>query len=82
MRLVDEPTAIDAGFETNGAVRPRRFTQDQGWLEVSDVGRQWIDKDGRHVLVMVGDRQIYELLLRRESLTWWIVRAPDEVVAA
>ena len=82
MRFIDEPTAVDASFEADGAVHPRRFARDQGWLDVSDVGRQWLDNDGRHVLVMVDGRQTFELLLRRASLTWRIVRGPDEVAVA
>jgi hypothetical protein len=83
MRLVDEPTEVDARFEADGQVRPRRF------------GRQWVDLDGRHVLVMAQvshrqgsakwmstSRQTFELLLERESLTWRIVRMFDDVVAA
>lgn len=82
MRFIDEPTAVDAGFEVDGAVRPRRFTWDRRWRKVSDVGRQWMDKDGLHVLVMVDGQQTFELMLRRASLTWWIIRAPDDMAVA
>jgi len=82
LRFVDEPTAVEARFESDGAVRPRRFTWGQSWLDVSDVGRQWVDQDGRHVLVMTAGLHAFELLLERESLTWRVVRAPDGIVAA
>ena len=82
MRFVDEPTAVDARFDADGAVRVRRFTWKGTHLDVSDVGRQWVDEDGRHVLVMVGGRRTFELDLRRDSLIWWIVRAPEDVTAA
>ncbi len=82
MRFVDAPTAVEVRFEADGVVRPRRFTWNQAWLDVSDVGRQWTDEAGRHVLVMVGSRDTFELVLRRDSLTWWVVRAPDDVAAA
>ena len=39
MRVVDEPTAVEARFEIDGAVRPRHFIWTQTWLDVSDVGR-------------------------------------------
>ncbi len=81
LRVVDEPTAVEARFETDGAVRPRRFIWTQTWLDVSDVGRQWIDADGRHVLVMTGGRRAFELLLDRENLRWRVVKAPDDVRA-
>ena len=82
MKFVDEPTAVEARFDEDGTVYPRRFTINESWLNVSDVGRQWTDDAGRHVLVMVAGRQTYELVLRRQSLTWWVVRAPDELAFA
>jgi hypothetical protein len=82
VRFVDKPTAVDAHFDADGAVRPRRFTWNQARLDVSDVGRQWADEDGRHVLVMVGGRETFELVLRRDNLIWWVVRAPKDVAAA
>jgi hypothetical protein len=82
LRVVDEITAVEARFETDGAVRPRRSIWIRTWLDVSDVGRQWIDADGCHVSVMTGGRHTFELLLERESLTWRVVRAPTEVVTA
>lgn len=80
--FVDEPVTVEAHFETEGAVRPRRFTWGMVWLDVTDVGRQWVDEAGRHVLVMVGGRRTFELLLERESLAWRVVRAPEEIATA
>jgi hypothetical protein len=73
---------VDAQFEADGSVRPRRFTWQGTRLDVSDVGRQWVDNAGRHVLVMVADQRTFELLLEQESLTWRVVRAPDDTAAA
>jgi len=93
LRFINEPTAVEARFEIAGTVRPRRFTWGRSWLDVSDVGRQWMNQDGRHVLVMTqasrsgekwtpGGQHVFELLLERESLTWRVVRAPDRLMAA
>jgi hypothetical protein len=82
VKFVDEPTAVDARFEVDGAVRPRRFFWGGNWLDVSDVGRQWMGETGLSVLVMVGGQRTFELLLERENLTWRVVRAPDDVSAA
>jgi hypothetical protein len=82
VRFTDEPTSVDVHFEADGSVRPRRFTRNQDWLDVSDVGRQWMDAAGRHVLVMVAERLTFELFLERETLVWRVVRAPDYVAAA
>lgn len=82
MKFVNAPTAVEAHFEVDGAVRPRRFMWGQRWLGVSDVGRQWLDVDGRHVLVMVAERRTFELLLEQENLAWRVIRAPDDAIAA
>jgi hypothetical protein len=95
MRFVDEPTVVDARFEVDGQVRPRRFTWDQRWMSVTDIGRQWVDLEGRHVLVMAhaarqqGDaellttgRHTFELLLERQNLVWRVVRLFDDVITA
>jgi hypothetical protein len=77
MKFVNEAVAVEARFEADGAVRPRRFTRGGDWLDVSDVGRQWVAADGRHVLVMAAGQQTFELLLERESLCWRVVRATE-----
>jgi hypothetical protein len=82
VRFVNEPTAVNIQFEIDGTVRPRRFFWNHAWLDVSDIGRQWIDAKGRHVLVMVDGRYTYELLMERESLSWRVVRAPHKVSTA
>ncbi len=75
MKFVNQPTAVEVHFDAGGAVRPRRFTWQGAWQEVTDVGRQWTDAAGRHVLVMTAGQQTFELLLARESLTWRVARA-------
>ncbi len=77
MRFVNKAVAVEASFKADGAVRPRRFTRGGAWLDVSDVGRQWVEADGRHVLVMAAGQQTFELLLERESLCWRVVRATE-----
>lgn len=73
----EEGTVVDVRFEEDGSVRPRRFKWDQTWMDVLDVGRQWVDTQGRHVLVMVPGQLVFELLMVRETLTWHVARAPD-----
>jgi hypothetical protein len=77
MKFVNQAVAVEARFETDGKVRPRRFARGGTWLYVSDVGRQWVEADGRHVLVMAAGQRTFELLLERESLCWRVVRETD-----
>ena len=61
--------SVDCLFEPDGQVRVRRIGFDGRWQSVGQ-GRQWLDGDGRHVLVMLPNKQTAELLLRANSLTW------------
>ena len=74
---VEEAASALAGAEASGDTAARRLRE----LAVQALRAVGFGS-AQLSLVMVNDRQIYELLLRRESLTWWILRAPDEVVAA
>lgn len=65
MRLV----GVECRFDEEGHVRVRRMQRDGTWITV-EQGRQWVDREGRHVLVMLPGRETRELLLRSDTLTW------------
>ncbi len=56
-------------FDDDGRVQIQQIIADQEWIPV-DQGRQWLDKDGRHVLIMMPDNRVMELCLRPVSLIW------------
>lgn len=60
---------VDALFDSEGNVTVRRIQAEGAWQAV-EQGRQWLDEEGRHVLVMVDGRRVQELLLERGELTW------------
>jgi len=66
-----QPTAVKAVFDLEGRIRPQTFVWgDQQW-PVTDVGRQWTDKDGlHHVLVMISGPRTFELRFDPASLRW------------
>jgi hypothetical protein len=35
-----------------------------------EQGRQWVDHEGRHVLIMFPGQPVQELLLRKDTMTW------------
>lgn len=72
---------VDCTIGRNGRVWIRRIKPGDAWLAV-EQGRQWQDKDGRHVLVMHPNGQVDELLLSTHTLRWELVphrRAPQIV---
>ncbi len=64
-----EQIGVDCVFEEDGAVRVRRIAVGGNWKGV-EQGRQWLDDVGRHVLIMLNGREVREIVLRSEELTW------------
>jgi hypothetical protein len=53
-------------------VRVRRVEVEGSWWSV-EQGRQWVDEYGRHVLIMLPNNQVREIILRADSMTWEMV---------
>ena len=68
------PVEVDCRFDEDGRVHVRRVRLGRPWQAV-EQGRQWIDDDGRHVLVMLA-RGVRELVLRADTLTWELRELP------
>ena len=56
-------------FDEDGKITVRRIRMDNHWIEISQ-GRQWVDDKGLHVLIMLADDQVRELILKRSSMKW------------
>jgi hypothetical protein len=63
---------VDCRFDPEGRVRVRRIQLDEAWQPAAQ-GRQWLDEEGRHVLVMLPGERVEELLLSASDLTWRLV---------
>jgi hypothetical protein len=64
-----QTVGVECQFRADGRVMVRRIRLDGQWLPV-EQGRQWVDPEGRHVLIMRPGRPAEELLLRKETMTW------------
>jgi len=60
---------VDCQFRADGRVVVQRIRLEGKWLPV-EQGRQWVDDEGRHVLIMLLGQSVQELLLRKETMTW------------
>ena len=69
---MDRLIGVDCRFEQNGRVQVRRIEVGDSWLVV-EAGRQWIDEQGRHVLIMVPGGRVFEIILAPQTLTWRVV---------
>lgn len=70
------PVEVDCSFDLEGGVRIRRVRINDRWQHV-DQGRQWRDETGRHLLVMMLDGRIHELVLRPATLRWELSVEPS-----
>ena len=66
------PISVDCVFKTDGSVRVRRVEIEGSWWSVGQ-GRQWVDGNGRHVLIMLPNNQIRQITLRTDTMTWELV---------
>ena len=64
--------SIEAYWTIDGKIVPLRFTCMGRRVRVADVGRSWKDDEGRHILCMLQDQRVCELVLDAEGLWWFI----------
>jgi hypothetical protein len=76
MNMERARTAVAAHFDEQGRPHVLSFTWRGSVIHPAATGRTWVDAAGRHVLVMTGAGAVFELLLDRPNLDWWVVRAP------
>jgi hypothetical protein len=69
---MSEPIAVDCEFDEDGFVRVRRIKLDDHWLHV-EQGRQWLDENGRHILIMIPGSEVQEILLSPGTLQWQLL---------
>lgn len=64
-----EVSGVECLFSADGRIQVRRIKLHEEWLPV-EQGRQWVDEQGHHILVMFPGSHVQELLLSRETLQW------------
>ena len=65
---------VTARFTPRGKIIPTEFISEGVAIAVHDIGRQWEDDTGKHILVMDAQHTTYHLLFKRDELTWYRVR--------
>lgn len=73
-----EPIEVTARFDDQGTITPLHFTWKEANYHVESTGRRWQDEVSQHILVMVSNGHIYELIFRREDGRWYIRPAGTE----
>lgn len=76
-----EPIEVTAHFSEEGVITPLHFTWKGGVYRVESTGRRWVDELGQHMLSMVSNGQIYELIFTPAEARWYIAQIrPDRMV--
>jgi hypothetical protein len=71
-----EPIAVEAHFDVEGEITPRRFEWQGSLLGVEGVGRCWSEGRERCFNVMAMGGRLFELRLDEEALRWSIAWGP------
>ena len=70
--FVMKTVGVDCIFAEDGAVQVKKVWLNGRWQSVGQ-GRQWLDEDGRHVLIMLPGEEVRELVLLPGTLRWEVV---------
>ena len=69
---------VEATFAKDGRCRVKRIQIKDNWVSV-EQGRQWVDRQGRHVLVRLPGLPVQEILLSPETMTWKLVNGRSDI---
>jgi hypothetical protein len=72
---------VECLFAEDGSVRVRKVQLNGRWQSVGQ-GRQWQDENGRHVLIMLPDDTVREIVLQAGTLCWGLVEKGRRRVTA
>lgn len=70
----DDPISVTGSIDEQGEASLKNLTWQDHLYTIVAVGRQWVETDGRHVMVEAADGTRFEIELRREDLIWYVKR--------
>lgn len=72
-----EPVEVTARFTQDGRVYPQRIFWQGSDYPVASTGRSWQDQEGLHILVMIPEERVLELIFHPEPGLWYIKFLPS-----
>ncbi len=73
--VVNTPITVTTSIDETGHIRPKSLVWQGRTISIIGTGRQWKDKNGRHILVETANGDRFELQLSQKELLWYLKRA-------
>ncbi len=70
-----EPVDVNARWKHGGKFEPTQFSWHGKMYRIESTGRDWEDEEGFHVLCMVPEGQVFELIFHLNP-AGWLIRPP------
>jgi hypothetical protein len=67
-----EVVEVNARYDGQGKLIPTSFIWQERMCPIESIGRRWQDDAGEHILVMVKDKKVYELLHSLIEKRWYL----------
>ena len=78
-----EKIEITTRFKRDGSLVPIDFSLEEQTVQIMNIGRQWDDEGGKHILVMDIRETTYHLFFQLSDLSWYLMRdikpGPDSI---
>jgi hypothetical protein len=69
-----EKVEVTACSDKGGNMIPVRMIWNGQVYEIGSTGRQWVDEEGQHILIMFNDGRVLELLYEQDKNHWYLIR--------
>ena len=74
-----EKIDVLVNLDQNGRLNPLQFTHKGKNYPITETGRRWEDGLGLHILAMVTDQGVFELVYSQEQSTWFVKIRPQDI---
>jgi hypothetical protein len=67
-----EPVEVLARFDTQGNIEPISYIWKKSKYNILSVGRRWAVESNIHILVMISEGQVFELIYSPKDTCWYL----------
>ena len=67
-----EPVKVQARWKHEGRFEPSQFFWRGKMYKIESTGRDWEDEEGLHILCMLPNKQVFELIFQLNPAGWFI----------